>query len=294
MQSDFARTCLTLTGSLLHEAFVGGTSEPSPQDSLTLAVSRNYVSRIHSLLSEKIETYDPRAELRRISCDTKDVCVVVTNPRVQFSKDNDKPDGLVSLLCSYVWQRTDDGPQLVHIHISTLGLAIDPPSANGTLRMQTPKHIALNSPSPTSPRGTSKIRTNGADKKDNAAPKKRLTHVNMLLKSTDGRAHFFDASQIVSIKSEGNYVRVRGTDRELRVRSSLAALMERMPDYIIRVHRSYAINALRVRIMHDNQMKLSNDDIIHIPDRRRTAIREQVRRIQEAYTDPDANENGAN
>jgi hypothetical protein len=59
--------------------------------------------------------------------------------------------------------------------------------------------------------------------------------------------------------------------------------MERMPGFMVRVHRSFAVNALAVIEMHGSDFILADGRTIHVSDRRRTEMRTAVLRTQSEF-----------
>ena len=97
--------------------------------------------------------------------------------------------------------------------------------------------------------------------------------------------HAVQLDQLLYLAAERNYSRLVGTQETIRVRGALSWLMEWMPGFVVRVHRSYAVNALAVREMHGGNLVLCDGQVIRVPDRKRTEMRAAVLRAQSEFAD---------
>lgn len=97
------------------------------------------------------------------------------------------------------------------------------------------------------------------------------------IRDTDGVSHAVDPRAIVYLRAAHQYVDVHLLWETIRTRSSLAAMLDRLPHTFVRVHRSFAINAKLVTTMTSSKITMSNGDHILIPVKRRTIVRQQIR-----------------
>lgn len=151
----------------------------------------------------------------------------------------DPSRGASGFRCTFVWRVCPDAPRLVHMHFS-LPLA-----------------------SPEAPADTFTPDTQPQD-----AP--------LILRDTDGLSHVVYRSDVLYLESRHQYTLVHLPQRIIRVRMALSELLQDFPEYFVRVHRSYAINVLRIDQVARKEIRLDNGSRIPVPERRSKQVREKV------------------
>ena len=109
--------------------------------------------------------------------------------------------------------------------------------------------------------------------------------LQLVLRGSEDVLHTVQLDQLLYLAAERNYSRLVGTQETVRVRGALSRLMEWMPGFVVRVHRSYAVNALAVREMHGGNFVLCDGQVIRVPNRKRTEMRAAVLRAQSEFAD---------
>lgn len=116
------------------------------------------------------------------------------------------------------------------------------------------------------------------------------THSQRLLALRDnrGRNHVVDPADVGYLEARHQYCLVHTAPEPFRVRDSLTSTLGRFPSYFVRVHRSYAVNALMVSSIGRDDVSLSNGEKVPIPARHAAAVRDLVlSAISDALSKPD-------
>ncbi len=151
----------------------------------------------------------------------------------------DPSRGTSGFRCTFVWRVRPDAPGLVHMHFS-LPLA-----------------------SPEAPT-------------DTFTPDMQPQDAPLILRDTDGRSHVVYRSEVLYLESRHQYTIVHMPGRQIRVRAALSELLQSFPEYFVRVHRSYAINVLRIDQVARQEIRLDDGTQIPVPERRSKQVREEV------------------
>ena len=348
--SEFATQCLELSASILEHALAGNKSpiisagpqiyafSPAPKDS-SLPASGS-IDELSDWLRRHVTRYDARQELTRIAYDGTGFCVITACPRARLRASNFLGAGRVSLLLTYVWQQTDGTPQLIHTHLSLIGLTLEtaePYGENMLVRIPvspTDSHTSIpggfvsprasrgqsrdaktsNASAPSSDAKTdvvasdtlgspdtlsslvspgspdtpgSSVTSGSPDSSDtpDGAPAGATaldlpSSTYVMLRDTEGNVYYTDARQIIYLEADRNYTIVHGKTTAARFRVGLSAKMEVMPDFFLRVHRSFAVNALEVKTMTGSEIVLTNGDKIPVSGRSRARVREELHAVQ--------------
>lgn len=151
----------------------------------------------------------------------------------------DPSRGISGFRCTQVWRIDPDEPEVVHMHFS----------------------LPLSSPE---------------IPKDELSPDAQQRDTPLILRDTDGRSHVVYRSEVLYLESRHQYTIVHLPQRIIRVRMALSELLEDFPEYFVRVHRSYAINVLRIDQVARKEIRLDNGARIPVPERRSKQVREEV------------------
>lgn len=88
----------------------------------------------------------------------------------------------------------------------------------------------------------------GGAAEDASAPPKPRENDGRLLIRCDGEIHVMSANDILWVESDGDYVRLHGTDKSRLVRMSLLKILERLDAaHFVRIHRSTIVNLKHMR-----------------------------------------------
>ena len=98
----------------------------------------------------------------------------------------------------------------------------------------------------------------------------------LVMKDNSGRNHVVDPAKTGYLEAQHQYCVVHISPEPFRIRESLTSTLERFPSYFVRVHRSYAVNALMVSSIGRNEITLANGERVPIPTRQSTAIRSLI------------------
>ena len=83
---------------------------------------------------------------------------------------------------------------------------------------------------------------------------------------------------IILIEGQGNYTLFRRSDAtEVLTSKSLSWYQGRLPDYLIRAHKSYFVNLAFVVAFEKKTIRLSDGKCIEVSRRRRRAVRKLVK-----------------
>lgn len=303
MTSLFANHCLALTSQLPDVLLANREAPMYDMPPAEYLISRPVATDLEQYGSTQelsawvhrhLEVLEPRRDHWQVVVDASPVCVIMATPRVLLDESAGLGTQKLDLLVSCVWLERDSHSYLMHIHISRGGIAADPhdPSGYYTLRLlpsaqDEPKQVAPAEATPTTPAsGTASTPVAAPDPPSNDSPKdasEDADNMSMMVRSTDGALHYFRVGQVLYLEAEKNYTWLVGTTKSIRVRGTLTKVMERMPGFMVRVLRSFAVNALAVIEMHGSDFILADGRTIHVSDRRRTEMRTAVLRTQSEF-----------
>lgn len=319
MASSFANKCLNLSNRLF-------SGIPSVSGCLPiLPSSADYhcyiplfggdipregpVANLDSWLSRYVVSCDPREELSAVLQDEPTFCVIVCSPCARLRSTSPIGAGRVSMLCTTIWVPAADGPKLIHLHASLIGMAVDtsqpgmpisicpPVPPAGSRRASTMANIADKDAKPTdvqtSQDGTSQEPEASFQRVDDMPAAAAVAagiastatpNLNTMLRDTEGDIYYVDARQLLFVEADRNYTWVHGVHKCVRVRGSITELLQwKLPPFFVRVHRSFAINALEVVGMQGGNFELSDGSLVPVSERRRTAMRDEVMRLRQEY-----------
>ena len=197
------------------------------------------------------------------------------------------PTAPIDILVSCVWTGREGAAQLQHVHISGIGLATRVANPNGLVA---PDALDAALPADSSAPAADDVLAPGGlpvlqSASASAPPPKHSVDLQLVLRGSEDVLHTVQLDQLLYLAAERNYSRLVGTQETVRVRGALSRLMEWMPGFVVRVHRSYAVNALAVREMHGGNLVLCDGQVIRVPDRKRTEMRAAVLRAQSEFAD---------
>lgn len=165
-------------------------------------------------------------------------------------------------------------------------------SATPTTTARDPKSTTAASPavdtvstaSPvTAPTGTTTATTGDtAESPSTNAP----VGTSSMFRDTEGNIFYVDTRQLLYLEADRNYTWIQGPTTRARIRVGLTAQLDHLPDFFVRVHRSFAVNALQVKTMHANEIELSNGDKIPVSDRSRARVRAELLDAQTRWSAP--------
>lgn len=307
MTSQFAAECLLLTSQLpdylmgrrklavpiaRRARYVVGAGDSSAAKSLS---PEGTTEELSDWLRQHLVSYEPCGERWRISLDEAEACVVVANPRITLNCQGGGAPGAaakapatpVDILVSCVWTGHVGAAQLQHVHISGIGLATRVANPNGLVA---PDALDAALPADSSAPAADDVLAPGGlpvlqSASASAPPPKHSVDLQLVLRGSEDVLHTVQLDQLLYLAAERNYSRLVGTQETVRVRGALSRLMEWMPGFVVRVHRSYAVNALAVREMHGGNLVLCDGQVIRVPDRKRTEMRAAVLRAQSEFAD---------
>ena len=98
----------------------------------------------------------------------------------------------------------------------------------------------------------------------------------LVMKDSSGRNHVVDPARTSYLEARHQYSMVHTAPEPFKMRESLTSTLGRFPSYFVRVHRSYAVNALMVSSIGRDEINLTNGERVPIPVRQSTAIRSLI------------------
>ena len=98
----------------------------------------------------------------------------------------------------------------------------------------------------------------------------------LVMKDNSGRKHVVDPAKTGYLEAQHQYCLVHTMPESFKVRESLTSALERFPSYFVRVHRSYAVNALMVSSIGKDEITLTDGERVPIPTRQSTAVRNLI------------------
>ena len=104
--------------------------------------------------------------------------------------------------------------------------------------------------------------------------KKEDVSASIFVKS-DKKIIKLDFDAIYHIMAYGNYIKIF-TDKMILVPQTLSDFLEKLPDNFLRVHKSYAINFDRLKLIDGNQLVLENDSRMPVGKSYRKALLDRV------------------
>ena len=127
MPGEFARSCIDMTGRLYAELLRGGEGGSAllptvyqlqcrTSEKMTLPNEGDW-KELAAWIKHVVASYEPRAYLRRVTCEGDGFCVVVSNPVLRLTHDSFLGAGRASILASYLWTGTADQPRLRSAHL---------------------------------------------------------------------------------------------------------------------------------------------------------------------------------
>ena len=159
------------------------------------------------------------------------------------------PSSTVTIRCSFVWSQRPRRYLLSHAHLSVPLLLYSPLGLTRMQEASLPGHLSAPS------------------KED----KPYLT-----LRDSDGAIHILLPRHTLYLESRHQYTLVHTKSRQIKVRSSLTAMLNDFPPYFVRVHRSYAVNVLLVSKISTRELTLSTGEEVPIPTKSVTKVRAMI------------------
>lgn len=144
-----------------------------------------------------------------------------------------------------VWGVTDDGPRIVHLHLSS---AYDVPA-----RIGQPLE-----------RGENAVAYVVAD----AVVNRKKQQSKIRFESVGGQVHYLAADEILYLETKRPVCNVVHSGGSFSIRSSLEREAKRLPESFVRVHRGYLVNAARVVSLRRYRVEFDNGDDCPIAEHR--------------------------
>lgn len=91
-----------------------------------------------------------------------------------------------------------------------------------------------------------------------------------------GRTYTFKRSTLVFAKADHQYTIIHSTDGSLRMRIPLGEVVNRLPDVLVRIHRSYAVNPQFVEGLRSEMLYLTTGTKLPVPARHVREVREKL------------------
>ena len=176
------------------------------------------------------------------ACIYKDTHTAIVIMTAQVHK---KGSAGITVRLTMVWRETVKGARLVHLHVSI------PMLVNGAIGAQSIASLSA---------GTAEAAGPAADPP-------------LIMKDSDGKTHVVVTSKATYLEAQHQYTMVHTLTQKFRVRESLTTALERFPAYIVRVHRSYAVNAFMVDAVGKAEVELRDGTHIPLPAKRSAAAR---------------------
>ncbi|WP_420601600.1 LytR/AlgR family response regulator transcription factor [Flagellimonas sp.] len=86
---------------------------------------------------------------------------------------------------------------------------------------------------------------------------------NFLFVKSDKKIIRLDFESIYYVEAYGNYIKIF-TDQMILSPQTLSDFLEKLPEYFMRIHKSYIINFNKLKLIDGNQVVLANDKILTI------------------------------
>ncbi|MBM6993576.1 MAG: LytTR family transcriptional regulator DNA-binding domain-containing protein [Prevotella sp.] len=110
------------------------------------------------------------------------------------------------------------------------------------------------------------------------------SETGVLFVKTDGRVVKINIADITYVEGMSEYLKIHfdGTDTEGRpqrpiiILFSMKRLEERLPDYFMRIHRSYLINLKKIQEVNKNRIIMDRDTYLPIGDLYRDAFNNYI------------------
>ena len=122
------------------------------------------------------------------------------------------------------------------------------------------------------------LRQRNLDVEDAPARAPAVTSETPVALQVGARVEHLAPEHILYLRSDRDYCRVIATDREIRVRVALKAMLEKLPPNFVQTHRQYAVNVALVATHTAQQLKLG-EHWIPIGRRYRKSVAEALSRM---------------
>lgn len=91
-----------------------------------------------------------------------------------------------------------------------------------------------------------------------------------------GRVYAFKRSTLVFAKAEHQYTVIHDTDGDTRMRIPLREVVRNLPDTLVRIHRSYAVNPQYVKELRSEMLYLTTGAKLPVPSHHVREVREKL------------------
>lgn len=118
-----------------------------------------------------------------------------------------------------------------------------------------------------------------ADGGDAAVPKPALAG-GVLVRDFDGVSRFINSGEVVYLEAAHQYVLFHTLFGTYKVRRTLSIALKEMGGMLVRVHRSFAVNASMVQSVSAGGVRMVTGDVVPIPAKRLPAVREDICRMR--------------
>ena len=98
----------------------------------------------------------------------------------------------------------------------------------------------------------------------------------MIVRDVHHRTHFIMVDEIMLIEARASHNILHCVDRRIEIYASIIKQLEELPDYFIRVHRSYVVNANYVIGMERFKLHLCNGYVVPVPEKQYAKINNMV------------------
>lgn len=201
------------------------------------------------------------AEFHAIASSSK-LCAVTG--RYLVTTDNNAAFFLqVQQRCSFVWEKTDNGLKIKHIHVS---------NPMGELK------LAENETFPTTiGKMAHQYMLNHL--------KRTKDNTTLIANGDGGSLHFLQLSEILYVSALGKDAVVNTVQGKIFVKSSITNLATQAPNSLVSIHRSYLVNPAYVSSIERYSVTITNGDKLPVPAKRFNELRETLLNIHKTITE---------
>jgi len=98
---------------------------------------------------------------------------------------------------------------------------------------------------------------------------------NSIFVKSDKKIVKIDFADICYIEAYGNYIKIH-TDKMILTQQTLSDFLEKLPDIFLRIHKSFAINFNKLKLIDGNQIVLHNDQKLPIGKSYRKLVLDRI------------------
>ena len=101
-----------------------------------------------------------------------------------------------------------------------------------------------------------------------------------IVRDFDGVSRFINSGEIVFLEAAHQYVLFHTLSGNYKIRRTLSVALKEMGGTLVRVHRSYAVNASMVQSVSAEGVRMVTGDVVPIPAKRLAAVRADICRMR--------------